>query len=84
MDESSGICDLCLEFHQFLISRKILSPNNSFFFQITDFIASFVVEQRLDRVTCPADTDKDHSPEPVLKKDQLGIMYNYLGVWVQR
>ena len=40
----------------------------------------FAVERRLH--IAAEETNED--AEPVLKKDQMSTMYQYLGIWVQR
>ena len=77
-NSAAGICEYCIEFHQFLIARELkirigISNQQT---KMTN-LPLFVVEQRLDRASS-GDTS------PPLKKDQFNVMYSYLGVWVQR
>ena len=49
-------------------------------FLIVTIFQLYTVERRLHI----AAEENDEDSEPVLKKDQLSIMYQYLGIWVQR
>ena len=78
-NSAAGICEYCIEFHQFLIARELkiricISNQQT---KMKNLPPLFVVEQRLDRASS-GDTS------PPLKKDQFNVMYSYLGVWVQR
>ena len=86
-----GICDVCAEFYNFLVSGKLslnVKLSRSFIsispefkgFDWECFYLLFTVERRLHI----AAEENNHDAEPVLKKDQMNTMYQYLGIWVQR
>ena len=87
-----GICDVCAEFYNFLVSGKLSLNVKSWrsFISILHprvyrvwlimFLLLFTVERRLHI----AAEENNHDAEPVLKKDQMNTMYQYLGIWVQR
>ena len=57
--------------------NDITQPTNSHLYL---YHFKFSVERRLHI----AAEENNHDAEPVLKKDQMGTMYQYLGIWVQR